>query len=94
MDKDKFRIFKSGLTDAERDTIAKNESVEAVFKNEKSKVSQTVNTKGFKLILDKIVGDVESAKIKLLTCSKKNLKELQLEIKVRKEFLHKWDAYM
>ena len=94
MDKDKFKIWKSGLTEEEKDAIAKQETVEAQFKKEKSLVSATVNTKGFKLILDKVVGDLEITKAKLLKCSEKELARLQLEIKVRKEFLDKWTPYV
>jgi len=91
---DKFKIWKSGLTDEEKEVIRKQESVEAKFKKEKNKVSQTVNTKGFKLILDKVIGDIEITKTKLLQCSEKDLARLQLEIKVRKEFLDKWTPYI
>jgi len=94
MDLDKFKIWKSGLTSEEREIMEKQESVEAEFKKQKAVVAQTVNTKGFKLILDKVVGDVESAKIKLLRCSEKELTKLQTEIKVRQEFLDKWTPYM
>lgn len=94
MDIDKLKIWNSGLTDDERETIAKQETVEAQFKAEKAKVSQTVNTKGFKFILDKIIGDIEVTKNKLLRCSEKDLARLQLEIKVRKEFLDKWTPYV
>lgn len=94
MDLDKFKIWQSGMTEEEKEVIAKHESVEAKFKEEKSKVIQTVNTKGFKLILDKVVDDIEVTKAKLLRCSEKELARLQLEIKVRKEFLDKWTPYM
>jgi len=94
MDLNKFKIFHSGMTEEEKEVISKHESVEAKFKEEKSKVIQTVNTKGFKLILDKVVDDIEVAKTKLLRCSEKELSKLQLEIKVRKEFLDKWSPYM
>lgn len=94
MDLDKFKIWQSGLTDEEKEVIAKQETVEAHFKKEKNKVSETVNTKGFKLILDKVVGDIEVTKTKLLRCSKKELAKLQLEIKIRKEFLDKWTPYV
>ena len=94
MDLDKFKIWKSGLTDEEKEVIRKQETVEAHFKKEKDKVSQTVNTKGFKLILDKVVGDIEITKAKLLKCSEKDLARLQLEIKIRKEFLDKWTPYV
>jgi hypothetical protein len=94
MDLQKLKIWQSGLTDEERAAIAQQETVEAKFKKEKAKVSSTVNTKGFKLILDKIVGDIEISKSKLMRCSEKELARLQLEIKVRKEFLDKWTPYM
>ena len=94
MDIDKFKIWQSGMTEEQRAILAKQESVEAVFKAEKNLVSGTVNTKGFKLILNKVVGDIEVAKSKLLNCSEKDLAKLQLEIKVRKEFLHKWTPFM
>ena len=94
MDLDKFKIWQSGLTEEEKEVIAKHESVEAEFKKEKEKVMQTVNTGGFRLILDKVIDDIEMAKAKLLRCSEKELARLQLEIKVGKAFLDKWTPYM
>jgi len=88
MDKNKFKVFKSGLTDEDREAIAKKESVEAVFKNEKGKVSNTVNTAGFKLIIDKIVAETEVRKLNLLRCKPKDLERLQQEINIRMEFIH------
>ena len=94
MDINKFKIWQSGLTEEEKEVIAKQESAESVFKAEKEKVAHTVGTKGFKFILDKVVTDIERARLKLLDCSEKDLARLQLEIKVRKEFLNKWNPYM
>ena len=93
MDRDKFRIFKSGMTDDERDLIAKDEEVQAQFKKEQAKVNATMRSKGFKVILNKIVNDMEVARYKLLTCKEKDLKDLQNEVKMRKEFLDKWTQY-
>lgn len=93
MHKAKFRIFNSGLTDEEKDLIAKQEEVKAKFKAEQDKVKYTIKTDGFKVILDKIVGDIESTKYKLLTCKEKDLARLQLEVQVRREFLEKWTPY-
>lgn len=94
MDLNKFKIWQSGLTEKEKEIMAKHESVEAKFKEEKEKVIQTVNTKGFNLIMNKVVDDIEVAKVKLLRCSQKQLPRLQLEIQVRQEFLDKWTPYM
>lgn len=94
MDLDKFKIWQSGMTEEERDIMAKHESVEAEFKKEKEDIVHTVNTKGFKIILDKVVDDIEVTKFKLLRCSEKELARLQLEIKIAKEFLDKWTPYM
>jgi len=94
MDLDKFKIWESGLTEEQKEVIAKHESVEAEFAKEKSKVVQTVNTDGFRMILNKVTDDIEMCKMKLINCSEKELARLQLEIKVRKEFLNKWTPYM
>jgi len=93
MDKGKYRIFKSGMTEEEREIIAKDEAVQAKFKAEQDKVNATMRTKGFKIILDKIVNDLEVARYKLLTCKEKDLARLQTEVKIRKEFLNKWTPY-
>lgn len=94
MDLKKFKIWQSGMTDEEREIMSKHESVEAEFKKEKAEVIQTVNTKGFNLILDKVVDDIEVTKVKLLRCSKKDLDKLQLEIRIGQGFLNKWTPYM
>lgn len=94
MDLDKFKIWQSGLSEEEKELMAKQEAVESIFNKEKEQVSKTVNTKGFKLILDKVVNDIEINKNKLLTCSEKELGKIQTEIKARKEFLDKWTPYM
>jgi len=93
MDLLKFKLFQSGMTEEEKENLAKHEEVEAIFKEEASKVASTMSSKGFGIILDKIVDEMEVCKNKLLTCKEKDLARLQLEIKIRKEFLDKWTPY-
>jgi len=94
MDLNKLKIWQSGMTEEEKEVVSKHEAVEAEFKKERDLVAKTVGTKGFRLILDKVVGDIEYAKVKLLNCSEKELARLQLEVKVGKAFLDKWTPYM
>jgi hypothetical protein len=93
MDNSLWKLFNTGLTDDEREAISKQKSVEAEFQKEKEEIDKVMRRPGFRLILDKIVGDMEIAKAKLLRCSEKELARLQLEIKIRKEFLDKWTPY-
>ncbi len=93
MDRDKFKLFKSGLTEEEKEKIRKHEAVQAKFENESGKVHSTMRSQGFSIILDKILDDMEVAKHKLQTCKEKDLARLQLEIEIRKEFLAKWTPY-
>jgi hypothetical protein len=93
MDLEKFKIWNSGLTDEEREVMAQQESAKEVFKQEKEQVMNTVNTKGFKVIMEIMVADTEALKVKLQTCSEKELARLQLEIKTRMDFIHSWDQY-
>ena len=94
MDKDKFKLFKSGKTEEELEEIRKSEAVEAKFKTEINTVSSTMRSKGFSIIIDKIIDDMEVCKRKLITCKEKHLARLQLEVQVRKEFLAKWGTYV
>ena len=94
MDLEKFKIWKSGLTDADREAIAKQESAEAVFKNEIAKVSATVNTEGFQIILDKIIAITESKLLELRRCKKKDLTRLQDQIEIRTEFINSFNTYL
>ncbi len=93
MDVDKFKIWKSGMTEADREEIRKNEEVQAIFKKEATKVATTINSKGWKIIMDKMIIDQSVTANKLATCKEKDLARLQLEIKIRKEFLDKWTPY-
>ena len=94
MDLDKFKIWKSGLTEADKEKMAEQESVEAVYKNAKDKVSVTVNTEGWKIIMDNIVAETEVKKLQLIKVKEKDLSKLQQEISVRMEFIHAWDTYL
>ena len=82
MDTDLFKLFKSGMTEEDKEIIAKEQAVESLFKKEQGKVVATMNTRGFKVIMDKVVSDMEVAKHKLLTCKESDLKKIQLEIKI------------
>lgn len=93
MDLKKFKIFNSGLSETDREEIAKNEAVQAKFKEQSDKVHTTMRTKGWKYIMDKMVVDQSITINKCAKCSKKELDRLQLEIKIRKEFLDKWSPY-
>jgi hypothetical protein len=94
LDYNKFKVWASGMTEDERDLMEKHEAVETKFKEEQESVKQTMATRGFKIILDKIIDDIEVAKFKLLDCGEKELYKLQLEVKIRKEFLDKWTPYV
>jgi len=90
MDLKKYKLFTSGISEEQQEQI---EAVESEFAKEQSKVLQTMRSPGFKLIMSKIVKDMEFSKIKTTTCTEKELKSHQLEIKIRKEFLDKWTPY-
>lgn len=94
MDLEKLKIWQSGLTKEEREALREQEKVEKVFKEERDSVNATMRTKGFMVIMRKIKADMEMARAKLLRCNKNELDRLQLEIKVRKEFLDKWTPYV
>ena len=94
MDSDKFKIWKSGLTDADREAIAKQESAEAVFTSEIAEVSTTVNTKGFQLILEKIAAETEVRALNLRRCKPKELTRLQDQVEVRTEFVNSFNTYL
>lgn len=94
MDLKKFQLFTSGLTEEEKEKIAIKESAENVFKKERNLVISTAKTPGFRIIINKMVAELEYYDIKLRNCSEKELKKLQVEIKVRKDFLDKWSPYL
>jgi len=93
MDLKKFNIFRTGMTEDELENERKSAEVNNIFEREKEKVVSTMNSKGFKIIIDKLVSEIETAKMKLIYCSEKELPKLQLEIKIRKEFLDLWSPY-
>ena len=94
MDIDKFRLWKSGLTDVDREAIAKQESAESVFKEEIGQVSTTVNTKGFQIILNKIVAETEARSLNLRRCKKSELNRLQDQLEIRTEFINSFNTYL
>ena len=94
MDKDKWKIWSSGITEEERDAIAKLETAENKFKEEKELVIKTVNTRGFKLIMEKLIAEVEGLKFKLITAKEKQVVDIQKEIKAKMDFIHSWDEFM
>ena len=93
MDIEKLKIWNSGMSDEERDRMTKDEAVQAIFKKEAHKVATTRNSKGWKIIMDKMVVDQQNTVEKLATCKEKDLARLQLEVKIRKEFFDKWTPY-
>lgn len=94
MDLKKFRLFQSGLTDEEREKRTIKESAENKFNEERNLVYATANTPGFKIIIGLMVAELEYYDIKLRNCNEKDLKNIQTEIKVRKDFLDKWSPYL
>lgn len=93
MDLDKFKIFSTGMTEDERAAQEREAEANAIFEKEANKVKSTINSPGFRVIINKMVADMEVAKAKLLRCKEKDLAKLQLEIQVRSEFLNKWSPY-
>lgn len=94
MDINKFRLFQSGLTDEEREKRSIKESAENKFKEERNLVYATANTPGFKIIIELMVAELGYYHAKLINCKEKELKNIQTEIKVRKDFLDKWSPYL
>jgi Tfp pilus assembly protein PilE len=94
LDLRKSKLFKSGLTEADRKLQEEQANVEKKFKEEQGAVRQTTRTKGWQIIIDKMVSETEGYKLKLETCGLKEVSKLQAEIKVRKNFLNQWTPYI
>lgn len=94
MDLQKLKIWQTGMTPEERDALEKKESAETQWKEKKGLVAHTMKTQGFNIILKKIVAQTEVKKLSLLRCKEKDLARLQLEIEIRKEFLHSFNEFV
>lgn len=90
----KLQLFKSGLTDEQMESISQQETAEKEFELNQDKVKATMKTAGWEIIISKMVVDMEVLRSRLLTCKPDTLKEIQQEIKVRKDFLDEWSQYI
>lgn len=95
MDKSKFKIFRSGLTEPERKALEQEAEAAKKFKEEQNLVRATARSKGFKIILDKVITSMEAIKeVRLPRCKPKELNRYQIELKVYKEFLDLFSPYV
>jgi len=91
----KWELFRSGYTEEEKEAIAEEEAAEKLFAQEQAKVLATMNTPGWKMIIDRMVAEMKVlTEVKLPHCKEKELARLQVELKVRKEFLDQWTPYI
>ncbi len=91
----KWRLFRDGLTDEQKAIEAEKQAADRVFAQEEAAVKATVNTPGFKIIINQVVEDMEYiTRVELPGCKEKDLKTIQSKLNLYKSFLNKWNPYM